>query len=418
MKNSSMKMIINKKYTLALKNIGYLGVLKICNSIFPFVSYPYLIKTLGSEQYGEIIYYEGIAIFFAVFVSYGFNLSATRDISNCRGDINKVSYEFYNVLITKLIILSPVYVLYILIGYIFFNDNLKLYMLCSGPLISEFLFPLWFYQGMEKLKNSSILTVMFRFLLLLSILFLIKEKNDNIDYAYLLMMYHISYGSVTILYIIFKFKIWSYIPNNIKIKKTLRSGFSVFLSTMLTAVKDRLNVIIVGSFLGHSEVVLFDFSSKLLSAISLPQNIIINSFFSTISKEKSIHLFKKITFYINVLNTPIFIISCIFIWFFSSLFFTYNNHELIAMMIIMLAVLPLGVSSSISRLYLLPFGHDAILARITFINSSLYLIIILSYLYISKELSIVNFSILILVTYFIELLIRVFAYLKVSDCEN
>lgn len=56
-----------------VKNFSFLSLLQIFNIIAPLITYPYLIRVLGSENYGLIIYVQSLVIFLAIFVGFGFN---------------------------------------------------------------------------------------------------------------------------------------------------------------------------------------------------------------------------------------------------------------------------------------------------------------------------------------------------------
>jgi len=89
----------NKKL---LSNFVSLSVLQVVGFILPLLVIPYLISVLGVGKFGLVALAQAVITYFAVFTDYGFNLSATRDISINRNNNTKVSSIFNSVLTTKL----------------------------------------------------------------------------------------------------------------------------------------------------------------------------------------------------------------------------------------------------------------------------------------------------------------------------
>ena len=93
------------RYKTLIENFGYLTLLQICNLLIPLVTYPYLINTLGKNLYGVIIYSQAIVSYLAIFVNWGFNISATKYISINREDSKKINEIVSVVYIVKTLLL-------------------------------------------------------------------------------------------------------------------------------------------------------------------------------------------------------------------------------------------------------------------------------------------------------------------------
>ncbi|MFL0112886.1 oligosaccharide flippase family protein, partial [Tenacibaculum maritimum] len=79
-----------QKYKGLLANLGYLTVIKVFNLILPLIVFPYLLQTLGSQKYGLVIFAESIVVYLVIFISFGFALSGTKEISIHRDNKKKV----------------------------------------------------------------------------------------------------------------------------------------------------------------------------------------------------------------------------------------------------------------------------------------------------------------------------------------
>src|ERR1700712_1898995 len=96
---------MNKKSKLAT-NIAWLYALQGLNYLIPAALLPYLVRTLGVENYGLIAFAQSISQYFILATDYGFNFSATRSISKNSEDNEEVSRIFWTVITIKLLLLA------------------------------------------------------------------------------------------------------------------------------------------------------------------------------------------------------------------------------------------------------------------------------------------------------------------------
>ena len=71
---------MDKKNRL-LENIFSMVTLRGMEYILAFLLVPYLLRTLGPEQYGSIAFMQGIIAYFTLVINYGFNITAPKDIA-------------------------------------------------------------------------------------------------------------------------------------------------------------------------------------------------------------------------------------------------------------------------------------------------------------------------------------------------
>ena len=75
--------LLNKN---VFKNFCSLSVLQGFNYILPLLVLPYLIRTVGLNYFGVLMFSQSIINYFIIIVDYGFNLSATREVSIHRNE--------------------------------------------------------------------------------------------------------------------------------------------------------------------------------------------------------------------------------------------------------------------------------------------------------------------------------------------
>src|SRR4051812_10374668 len=118
-------------YKNLFSNFISLSVLQVVGFALPLIVLPYLIKVLGIEKFGLVFFAQALISYFMVFTDYGFNLSATREISVNRDDKEKISIIFNSVLTTKIILgIIGFIILSILILFVpkLHNESLLFYL--------------------------------------------------------------------------------------------------------------------------------------------------------------------------------------------------------------------------------------------------------------------------------------------------
>ena len=148
----------NKKI---IENFSYLSLIQVSNIVLPLIIYPYLIRILGKELYGTIIFTQTVATYFSIFINFGFNIFGAKEIAINKQNIEKINEIFSSILIIKsifwiisiLILIISLFLLHIGV------DKIILYIFSFLICINEVLFPQWFFQGIEKMKynNKSII---------------------------------------------------------------------------------------------------------------------------------------------------------------------------------------------------------------------------------------------------------------------
>ena len=109
----------------------YLSVLEILKMVMPFVALPYLISTVGADKYGLVVFAQAIISYFIIFINFGLDVSAVKNVSINRSDNEKLSEVVSSVLIIKafLFILSFLALGVLLLCVKQFRDNYVLFLL-------------------------------------------------------------------------------------------------------------------------------------------------------------------------------------------------------------------------------------------------------------------------------------------------
>lgn len=210
----------NEKKTL-LENFLSLGALQIVSYVIPLISLPYLSRVLGVERFGVVFFAFAFMTYFIIFTDYGFGLSATREIAVNRHNKNNLSNIFSSVMFIKICLLLVSFaVLCIMITFIpKLQENWLVFLLSFLMVIGNAIYPVWFFQGVEKMKYITFLNILSKTIFLILIFIFVQKSDDYIIVPLLNSLGFLVSGIIGIYFVIKKLGAKLYIPKWNAIKK-------------------------------------------------------------------------------------------------------------------------------------------------------------------------------------------------------
>jgi PST family polysaccharide transporter len=280
--------IINKpEKKVLVSNFLALGIVQGLNFLLPLLVVPYLLYTLGIEIFGLLAMATAFSSYFMILSDYGFNITATREISIHREHSDKLNEIFSAVMMIKIVLMCIGFSILLLSLWLF--DSLAkdalIYLLTFGMVIGEVLFPIWFFQGIEKMRYIAILNIVAKLFFLLAIFIFVKVEED----AYLVPLFNslgfILVGMVSLFYIYKEFDIrfvWQ--PYSV-LRRYLIMGWHIFLSKLAVTLYSSSNIFILGLFTNHLLVGYYAVAYKVVSALVSLGDIINQVIFPYLSKK-------------------------------------------------------------------------------------------------------------------------------------
>jgi len=252
-----------------VQNFSSLTILQFSNYLFPIITFPYLVRVLGPEKFGLVNFAAAFVAYFNVFTDYGFNLSATKDISINRNNPNKVNEIFSTVLVIKLILSVVSLMVFSLLIFTIprFSANSEIYFYSFLIVLGAVLFPGWFFQGMEKMKYITVTNVTVKIIWTILVFALVRSADDVLLLVILNGASFILIGVLSLILLIGIFKVKFIPPSISEIKLQLINGWYLFVSTASITLYTTSNVFILGLFAGNEVVGYFAAADKIRIAV-------------------------------------------------------------------------------------------------------------------------------------------------------
>lgn len=262
-----IKNIFNKNRVL-FKNFSSLSILQISQYIFPLITFPYLVRVLGPDGYGLVAFATAFVGYFTVLTDYGFNLSATREISINRNDPKRISEIFSSVLTVKLVlfIISVIIVVPVIFTFTKFNKDLEVYLISFLSVLGTCLFPVWFFQGVERMSFISSISIVIKIIWVISVFVFVHSYNDILILVYLNSLSALITGFVGLIAVKMYFEVDFIPPKLIQIKHQFVEGWHYFLSQASISLYTISNIFILGLFTNDTIVGYFSAADKIRHA--------------------------------------------------------------------------------------------------------------------------------------------------------
>jgi len=199
-----------------------------------------------------------------------------------------------------------------------FRIDFQLYFITFGMVIGYVLFPVWFFQGIEKMKYITFMNLLAKSIFTIAIFIFVRKESDYLIVPLLNSFGFITAGLLSIIIIWKNFRVKLILPKMMYIIEELKEGFHIFISTLAISLYTISNTFILGLFTNNTIVGYYSAGEKIIKAFQylltpLSQTIYPHiSKLATDSKEKALNFIRKILKFVGCTS---FIISvCILIF--------------------------------------------------------------------------------------------------------
>jgi len=250
-------------------NIFSLGGVQGVNYILPLLTLPYLVRVLGAEYFGVLAFSTAMINYFMIVTDYGFNLSAARQISIHRNDVQRVNEIFSAVITIKVILMLVSLLLMAILVFNFekLNQHWEVYFLTFGMVLGQVMFPIWFFQGMEQMSYIAYLNVVSKLIFTACIFIFVHEQADYWLVPLVTSLGYIVSGVCAIYLLKSKFGIVFSLRTIDDLKGQLYEGWHVFFASISISLYTVSATFILGLFASSSAVGYFSAADKIIQAV-------------------------------------------------------------------------------------------------------------------------------------------------------
>lgn len=252
-----------------MENLLSLFFLQGINYILPLLTIPYQVRVLGTGNFGIMTFALVFNQYFIIMTDYGFNITATQEIAKEKENMNRVARIYSNVMGAKfiLLIISAILLTVIVNSFSQFRADAIVYYAAFLTVIGNAIFPIWLYQGLERMKYISVLSSIMKFTSSMSIFIFVKQADDYLVSTFIQSLAFLLPGILSLIIVRRKFHIKFTFPSFHEIGRTLKSGFYVFITTFLSSILTISGTFFLGIFYNKEAVGIYSAVDKLIKAV-------------------------------------------------------------------------------------------------------------------------------------------------------
>lgn len=231
-------MLILNKYSKVISNSFFLLLIKGISFVIPLILLPYLLRVIGVDLYGVIVFSNALIMYFIIFTDYSFNLSATAQISRSRANKPLVNEIFSTIFFVKLLIFAASLIIFlILITFVkFFQEHWLIYVLSFLGVFGHVLMPVWFFQGIEKMHALALFNIFPKVIFTICIFIYVKEPIDFYLVPLFTSLSLVVSGIAGLISALFFYNIKFLPPSTHFVKKVIIDGWEIFTSKIFVSI--------------------------------------------------------------------------------------------------------------------------------------------------------------------------------------
>lgn len=263
------RMMAPDESRVVLSNFASLSAVQTVTYLLPVVILPYLFRVIGPGKFGLIAFAQALMQYFIILTDYGFGISATREIALCRNDHCEVSRIFSEVMTVKLALAFLSLILLVLIVFLIpkFRNDWLVYILSFGMVAGNTLFPVWFFQGIEKMRHIALLNIIGGFLMLFAIFAFVHNEQDYLRVPAINSCVFLITGLWAQRVVFSRFKVSFKFPGYTNLRQQLRAGWDVFISNVAINAYTASRIFVVGLLTDNTITGLYAIAEKIANAV-------------------------------------------------------------------------------------------------------------------------------------------------------
>ncbi len=278
-----------------IPNTISLTFIQAANYIAPLILLVHLAKVLGPDTYGILAFGQAIIAMSVMVTDFGFSLSATNKIARFRSRTNYVSMMIGGIFAFKLILFlfcSSVVLLFANSSESY-EEHKTFLLLTLLPIFFQSFFPLWFFQGLERMKQLALFSVIIKALFVLLVLVFVRLPEDYLLVPILNALSQLL-GVVLSIWIIYRLGYRIFFPSRRILVHCINFSKDFFISRIGVMIYMNSSVIILGLFTNPATVAIYSIAEQLYKAMQSAISPLSAAAYPFMSIEKDIRLMLKL----------------------------------------------------------------------------------------------------------------------------
>ena len=265
----------SRKWWSFARNVLSLSSAQFVSYLIPLITLPYLTRTLGLEAWGQLAFYQALAVLFATWVNWGFPIFATNAAARESDNPAQLGRYLSNVILAQLFLLGIAAVAAIALAV--WPESAAGDAAFLGAIwcltASLVIFPSWMFQALELFRYLVISKIVTRLLPVPFIFLLVHRPDDAVWVIYLNALAALLVGVISLVWLRRRHGISSTQFDVVSALRMLRESSMLFLSSLATSIYTSLVPIVLGVLTSSAEVALYAIADRvrqLIANIFLP----------------------------------------------------------------------------------------------------------------------------------------------------
>ncbi|ENG5206474.1 O33 family O-antigen flippase, partial [Escherichia coli] len=240
---------------------------QIINYVAPFLVLPYLSRVLSVDNFGLLMMIISASSIALIVTDYGFSLSGPLFVAVNKHNKVVINQYIGTIYLIKSVLISIIWFLFLFIYFISDNEITSHFsnILWLGVIITTQSFqPIWFFQGLEKMKNITFSLIISKSVYVILIFCLVK--TNHVERVFLALVLSNVVTLVISNYLLYRNGYAIGTPCNKLFRDEIKNSFPFFLSRAAVGVYTSASTFIVGSFAGLNQAAVYSSAEKLYQA--------------------------------------------------------------------------------------------------------------------------------------------------------
>ncbi len=270
----------------SLQNFIFLATIQASNVVISLITIPLLIQSIGVDQFGLVNLALSVIVLCNILVGFGYNLSAPREVAINHQNKEALSHLVSNIIGSKVLMafFATLGIGVAIFGFGMFQEYQWILLFSVLLLFSEATLPLWFFQGMEKMKLISIANIFSKLLFLMGLVLFIHSPEQAKWVNFIMGGAGLGINMLLLLYIHYQLNIKFYKPKFIQLFTSLHENGLLFLSNLASHISINGGLIIL-SFFSTAEILgMFSLAERISMVLRIFPSLVIQAIYPNASR--------------------------------------------------------------------------------------------------------------------------------------